>query len=158
MSWRYIGITDVQNGKWATATSASCMDRVRPPQPNALTPGSTTFYQFPPPISWIESPVADIAVDVRWRLSAQPTVSRLTYWRRAPRLPERCWIAGTMPFRDLVNAAQRILERQFGLPRAVADPYALRLVWTLTGGPSTAERFGLSDIPGLRQRPEEGRD
>ena len=47
-----------------------------------------------------------------------------------------------LPFRDLVHEAQRIAERQFGLPGAVADSYASRLVWTLTGGPSTADRFG----------------
>lgn len=48
-----------------------------------------------------------------------------------------------LPFRDLVHAAKRIAERQFGLPGTVADSYASRLAWTLTGGPSTADRFGL---------------
>ena len=48
-----------------------------------------------------------------------------------------------LPFRDLVDAARRIAEQRFGLPGAIAGPYASRLIWRLTGGPSTAERFGL---------------
>ena len=49
---------------------------------------------------------------------------------------------GKLPFRDLVDAVRRIAEQRFGLPDAVAAPYASRIVWRLTGGLSTAERFG----------------
>lgn len=48
-----------------------------------------------------------------------------------------------LPFRDVDDAVRRFAEKRFGLPNEVAGPYASRLVWELTGGPSTAERFGL---------------
>ena len=48
-----------------------------------------------------------------------------------------------LPFRNPVDATQRFAEQRFGLPSEVAGPYASRIAWELTGGPSTAERFGL---------------
>lgn len=43
-------------------------------------------------------------------------------------------------------AAAALLERQFGLPKSIAGPYARRLLQLQTGGPSTAEWLGL-DTP-----------
>lgn len=48
-----------------------------------------------------------------------------------------------LPFRDMDDAVRRFAEERFGLPGEVAGPYASRVVWEMTGGPSTAERFGL---------------
>ena len=50
---------------------------------------------------------------------------------------------GKLPFRDLSDAVRQIAEQRFGLPGAVAAPHANRIAWSLTRGPSTAERFGL---------------
>lgn len=78
-------------------------------------------------------------------LEAECVADRLALETLAPRA-EMVRVAsdcGKMPFRDLVDATRRIAEQRFGLPGAVAAPYAGRIAWRLTGGPSTAERFGL---------------
>ena len=49
---------------------------------------------------------------------------------------------GQMGFAESLSAAQRIAERRYGLPGAIAGVYASRAVRRLKGGPSTAERFG----------------
>ena len=78
-------------------------------------------------------------------LEAECSADRLAIEILAPRA-EMARVAsdcGKLPFRNLADATRRIAEQRFGLPGAVAAPYAGRIAWGLTGGPSTAERFGL---------------
>ena len=78
-------------------------------------------------------------------LEAECAADRLAIEILAPRAELASAVSAhrKLPFRALLDKAQRIAERRFGLPAAVAEPYATRLVWRLTRGPSTAERFGL---------------
>ena len=48
----------------------------------------------------------------------------------------------SMGFSESLKVSRMVAERRFGLPEGVAERYASRVVWQLTGGPSIAERFG----------------
>ena len=78
-------------------------------------------------------------------LEAECSADRLALEILAPRAKMIRAVLGyrNLPFRDLVDTSRRIAEQRFGLPTTVAGPYASRLIWRLTGGPSTAEKFGL---------------
>ena len=59
----------------------------------------------------------------------------------APRSELRAAVS-SMGFSESLKVARRIAEWRFGLPEAIAELYASRVVWQSKGGPSTAERFG----------------
>ena len=46
-------------------------------------------------------------------------------------------------FRELMECATQVLKGEFGLPDAIAKPYAYKLADTLTRGPSISEWLGL---------------
>ena len=49
---------------------------------------------------------------------------------------------GRMGFVESLDAARRVAEGRYGLPRGIAEMYAGRIVWRMRGGASSAERFG----------------
>ena len=48
-----------------------------------------------------------------------------------------------VPFRQALDETAHIARHRYGLPPSLAHDYASQLAWSILGGPSIAERFGL---------------